>query len=336
VPTDALFAAPLLVAAVLVASAVGKLRDPRRAALGFDALRVPQPLARPWIRAAHPWAEILLALCLVLSSGPAAIVTAVVATALFVAYLSLVVRAAQSPEPTDCACFGSAGSERVSGLTVARNVWLLALSGVSLWVPFSGRSPLQWAVGAGPDAWWLAAVAAAAVTTGLILYHGPASPPASARDSEGAMDDEDLEDYERTEIPHAPVTLANGEVVSLRELAVARPKLLLAVSETCSSCHPTIEAAPTWRARLPALDIHLLFLSAAVTDTAEPSQPETLHDPMRFAFEALQLPGTPSAVLLGVDGMLAGGPVAGHDAIRAFVADIETELAAPELLSTSS
>ena len=55
--------------------------------------------------------------------------------------------------------------------------------------------------------------------------------------------------------------------------------------------------------------------------------PQTLYDPKRFVYEALRLRGTPSAVLLGADGMLAGGPVAGHDAISTFVADVEAELA---------
>jgi hypothetical protein len=99
------------------------------------------------------------------------------------------------------------------------------------------------------------------------------------------------------------------------------------VSGSCSSCQPTIAAAPQWRERLPDVDVHLLY--ATHHDPSVPISPDaqTLYDPNRFASEALKLLGTPSAVLLGVDGMLAGGPVAGHDAISAFVADVETELA---------
>ena len=128
-PIDALFTAPLIVAAVFVASALGKLADPRRAALAFDALKVPRPFAQGWIRTAHPWAELLIALCLVVTSGIPAVVTAIITTALAAAYLVLIVRALQSPEPTDCACFGVVGAEQVSGWTVLRNVWLLGLSG---------------------------------------------------------------------------------------------------------------------------------------------------------------------------------------------------------------
>ena len=284
-PIDALFTAPLIVAAVFVASALGKLADPRRAALAFDALKVPRPLAQGWMRTAHPWAELLIALCLVVTSGIPAVVTATITTALAVAYLVLIVRALQSPEPTDCACFGVVGAEQVSGWTVLRNVLLLGLSGVCVWVAQDGRSPLQWAVGLGSDAWWLVAIVAAATMTALVVHPGAPKPAA-----EDAVDDLDLEDYERTEIPHVPLTLADGSVVSLREFAGSRPKLILAVSGTCSSCLPTIEAAPQWRERLPEVDVHLLYASAHDPATSSPSEPQTLYDPQRFVYEALQVP----------------------------------------------
>ena len=328
-PIDALFTAPLIVAAVFVASALGKLADPRRAALAFDALKVPQPLAQRWMRSAHPWAELLIALCLVVTSGVPAVVTAIITTALALAYLVLIVRALRSPEPTDCACFGVVGTEQVSGWTVLRNIWLLALSGVCVWVATDGRSPLQWALELGSDAWWLAAMVAAAAMTALIVHPSAPKPASTAED---AVDDLDLEDYERTEIPHVPLTLADGSVVSLREFAGSRPKLILAVSQTCSSCLPTIEAAPQWRERLPEVDVHLLYGSTDDSATSSPSGPQTLYDPQRFVYEALRFRGTPSAVLLGADGMLAGGPVAGHDAITTFVADVEAELAGARLL----
>ena len=165
-PIDALFTAPLIVAAVFVASALGKFADPRRAAMAFDALKVPQPLAQRWIRQAHPWAELLIAVGLVVTSGVPAIVTAIITTALALAYLVLIVRALRTPEPTDCACFGVVGTGRVSGWTVLRNMWLLALSGVCVWVATDGRSPLQWALELGSDAWWLAAMVAARRSAG--------------------------------------------------------------------------------------------------------------------------------------------------------------------------
>lgn len=330
-PVDALISAPFIVATVFVASAVGKLANPRRAARAFDSLNVHRSLARPGLRTAHPWAELVIAVCLLVTSGVPAVVTAMVTTAVAVVYLVLIVQALQSPEPTDCACFGVSGAEWVSRWTVLRNVWLLVLSGASVWVSLYGRSPLQWAAQAGSDAWWLAALVAAATMTALILYRSTSRFAPGAQDS---VTDVDLDEYERTEIPHVPVTMADGTVLSLRELAVSRPKLIVAVSGTCSSCVPTIEAADQWRKRLPEVDIHLLCASANDPTTATPSESQTLYDPKQFAFEALRLRGTPSAVLLGADGMLAGGPVAGHDDISRFVSDVEAELAGARLLPT--
>lgn len=329
--TDALVSAPLIVAAVFVASALGKLADRHRAAEAFDALEVPRPFAQPWMRAAHPWLELLLALGLVVTSGPAAVITAIVTTGLATVYLVLVVRAVRRPDPTDCACFGVVGSEQVSWWTVLRNVWLLGLCALSVWSALEPGSPLARVLGLGADGWWLGAVAAAAVQTALIVRPSRPEPSAPAEGSPGqAQPDE----YVRTEIPHVPVTLADGTVVSLRELAVSRPKLILAVSETCGSCQHTIAASPQWRERLPELDIHLLYRTEPDPAAPTPDEPQTLHDPKRYAFEALHLQGTPSGVLLGADGLLAGGPVAGHDAISAFVTDVEAELAVARLLPT--
>jgi hypothetical protein len=183
---------------------------------------------------------------------------------------------------------------------------------------------VQRVVELGAEAWWVAGIVAAATMTALIVHLTGSRPYAETEDS---VADLDLEAYVRAEIPHVPVTQADGSVVSLRELAGSRPQLILAVSRTCSSCASTIEAAPLWQERVPEVDIHLLFPSEDDPATSTRSQPQTLHDPKRFAFEALRLPGTPSAVLLGADGMLAGGPVAGHDAISAFVAEVDAELA---------
>ena len=329
-PIDALFTAPLIVAAVFLASALGKLADPQRAALAFDALKVPEPLARRWMRSAHPWAELLIALCLVVTSGAPAVVTAIITTALALTYLVLIVRALRRPEPTDCACFGVVGTAQVSGWTVLRNIWLLAISGVCVWVAMDGRSPLQWALELGSDAWWLVAIVAAALMTALILL--PSASTASAGDDD--VEPEAREDYERVEIPHAPVTMSDGSVLSLQELAESRPQLILAVSGTCSSCLETIEAAPSWGERLPEVDVHLMYVSAEIPMSHGPSLSLTLYDSRRFAYEALALRGTPSAVLLGADGLLAGGPVVGHQAISGFMDDVEAELAGARILQT--
>jgi hypothetical protein len=121
--------------------------------------------------------------------------------------------------------------------------------------------------------------------------------------------------------------MADGTVLSLRELAGSRPKLVIAVSGTCSSCLLTIEAADQWRRRLPEVDIHLLYASANDPTTATPSEPQKLYDPQRFAYEALRLRGTPQRCCWAPTGCWQAARSAGHDNISTFVADVEAELA---------
>ena len=45
------------------------------------------------------------------------------------------------------------------------------------------------------------------------------------------------------------------------------------------------------------------------------------------AYNALNMPGTLSAVLLGADGLIAGGPVNGNEEIERFVEEIAEALA---------
>src|SRR5829696_3548701 len=114
VPTDALALAPVILAVVLAASAVGKLRSPSVSAEGFRDLRVPGPLSGRVVVEALPWGELLLAVALVLVGGPVGVVAAVAALLLFGAYLVLVVRALGFEEDVDCACFGAFAPGRIS------------------------------------------------------------------------------------------------------------------------------------------------------------------------------------------------------------------------------
>ncbi len=69
--------APFLVAAVLVWSAVGKLRDPAASAEGFAVLGVPAALSRRWIIGAHPWVEVALAALLLVGPNWLRVIAAV-------------------------------------------------------------------------------------------------------------------------------------------------------------------------------------------------------------------------------------------------------------------
>ena len=81
------------------------------------------------------------------------------------------------------------------------------------------------------------------------------------------------------------------------------------------------------RERLPALEVGLLstLTADAIPDDIRP-RAGVLHDHTGLAQRALRMHQSPMAVLLGADGLLAGGPVEGMAEIEAFVSDIEEQL----------
>ena len=327
-PTDALAIAPAILAVVLVVSAVGKLRSPAASAQAFTALQVPRPLSAPLVVRALPWVEIVLGLALVTVGGWAGVVVSLVVLALFAAYLVLVIRARGFDTDVDCACFGSLGPGRITRVTVWRNTWLLALAVVSVVVALSGESLLS-RVSSGTAPWaWLLAAAAAALTVLLVVGPGSDSPADASSDAVGELAVEEG-DYLRVRTPALPMMLGDGSSTQLRSLSAQRPQLLIYVSETCGSCTEVINAVPGWREELPMLDIRLVLRHAPdVTTLTSTSEPLTLHDTDGLLSETFEMRGTPSAVLLGADGLLAGGPTVSTAAVREFVDDIRGELAA--------
>jgi hypothetical protein len=329
VPTDALAVAPVALALVLVVSAVGKLRSPGRSAGAFRDLRVPAPLAHRVVVEGLPWAELALAGLLVCGGGGWGVAAAFAAVLLFAAYLLLVVRALGFDVPVDCACFGELSPGRITPRTVARNAWLLVLAVVSLALAARGASVVGRVADGTAPWWWLLAAAAAGVTSWLIGGGSGTGEAGPAHRTGGGEDREDLDEYVRTPTPAVTVVLADGTETDLRALSAARPQLLLFVSQVCGSCGPVIEAAPRWREQLAPVEVRLVLVSAPgdspLTSTAEPM---TVHDPANRVSVSLGFHATPTAVLLGADGLLAGGPVTGSDAVPAFVEDVRAELAA--------
>lgn len=313
---------PTVIAVVLVASGVAKLRHPDDD--GWAQLGVPAALRRGWLMRLHPIGELALAAALLLG-GVAGALAAWATVVLFTAYLVLVWRAWRTTPDASCACFGA--RRPIGRRTVVRNAWLVIVAVIAAFaVPhapaFGGIAALaagQWAVIAG---------AGIAVAT-TMLVHDPADLPSSTQPDAvlAPAPADELSDYVRARTPAVFVSFADGTSVNLRELAASGPLLLLAVSETCVACRPVIDSVPAWRALLPELSVRfLLQLPPATSSMTDTDEPQTLHDPSMHVRDSIADWVTPTAVLIGMDGYLAGGPVTGADEIEDFIGDVYESL----------
>lgn len=317
-------ALPLTLAGVLIFSAIAKFRSPDDLA-GWAEIGVPARLRTDGLRRLHPWGELALGIAIAVLGGMLGLLAALVAVGLMSAYTWLLFRVERRQDDASCACFGV--RRRVTKVTVIRNAWLTALAvataATSWMTPLIG-GPLLYGLKEGA---WVIGLVVAAGTTALILWpeEGPAVTPAESGGAGVVRDDE--RDYIRTRTPAVPVTLADGRVENLRTLSGRKPILLLSVSATCSPCGPVIEKIDEWRDLLPEVDVRFLLATApAESPLIETSEPQSLHDPDGYLRQSLDMPSTPTAVLLGVDGMLAGGPVVGTDDVKAFVEEIHESL----------
>lgn len=325
--TDALIVAPVLVAAVLVVSGVAKLRDPAGVDAAFASMGVPRALSGRLVRRSFPWVEVVLGVLLVVVGGPGAMVVGAGAASLMAAYTVLVARARRRPAAT-CACFGALTSGKVTGLTLARNITLLALSLLAILDAAGGRSVVV-RLATTDAAPWLLGVAAAGWLAFAVLREPPAVTSAEPQPGASTMvDDGDLLDYERRPNPPAVLQDMNGQLISLAGLTAQRAVLAVWVSPGCTPCASVIAKLPVWRDALPQLAVRALVRDLKQVESAASDFPWDLLlvDPFGTLANAVQAQGTPSAVLFGADGQLAGGPVSGPDAIAGFVGDIEAQL----------
>ena len=340
----ALSLAPLTLAAVLVLSGVAKLRDTGSTYSVLRLLRLPRLVTnRPTARAL-PVVELVTAALLLSPWRWPFLLGAVLALGLFVAFWVVVVRAMGfDPRPT-CGCFGRIGDHRINGRTVARNTLLVALAGLTLWVGLAGSS-----TGAllgrytANDGWWLLLAVALAVVAVMVLGGGPAPRPSSRRRGRpghgaaaAAADrppaEEPALDYVRSPIPRGVLVGRDHGTVTLHHLARSQAQLLVLANCWCGPTHEALQRLPGWRDRLPQLGVQMVLVPHPFDATAVGASSTGIWwDPGSRVYDDLGVGTSPGAVLLGADGLLAGGPVNGVDEIEQFVTDIEAELAqAPE------
>lgn len=331
-----LLAAQVLVSLTLLVSGVAKLGDRTATADAMRSLRLPAVRLHPLGAAVLPVAEIALALLAWVPAVPVQVAVAVVTLLLMLTYLAIIARALRLPEPVTCSCFGTLGSPTVSRATLGRNALLTVLAALALVGASAGLPARAILEAPGALAAWALALTTAVVLAALTLGPRPADPvaasapggaPHDAADDEG--DEEEL-DYLRTPIPHLVLRRHDGTLEPLRALAHDRAVLLLWLTPGCGPCERVLDRLGTWREALaPLVAVHVVTrgdvtaLDPAALERVGPEPVEDIRGTLAAALGAL---GTPSTVLLGADGMLAGGPVAGASDVIDLVEEIVVQL----------
>ena len=333
---------PITLVIVLVVSAIAKARVPSATASAVRLLRLPPAINGGWVARWLPGSEIVLAATMLSPWLPLARLASVAALLLFLAYWVIIARAMTFQPRPSCGCFGQIGDQRVTWRTLVRNTLLLAGAGVFVWMTWSQDSTV-WSVLAGATGRELAILWSAAYLAVVVWFI--VSPPGSGEHwwrRRRAPEQEEVEhsevghsdtgadelEYVRVPIPDGFLLDPDRNAVSLHELIMTGPVLLVFVSCGCGSTRLSWERLDAWAHAIPRVQV-LGVETRPIGDLGIPGiAPRLFHDPAGKAWEALQIPGTSSAVLLGADGLLAGGPVHGNEEIEQLVDDIAAVLSA--------
>lgn len=314
---------PFLLAAVLAVSGLAKLRSLRIAEEAFVSLRLPN-----WLRTLKapqilPFAELVLAAGLMLTSGPLAVIVNTAAVLLFVAYLAIIVRALTFDEKVTCSCFGELGLGSVDTFTAVRNALLVGLSLVSLYDAFSGRSVIaRWLDFTGAQWLWLLGVIVAAALTWLIAGHrGSDVSQVRTGLAKGARLTGELQRVDGS-------TVAIGDVT-----ARGRRTLLAFVSPTCGSCLGVIEQLRTWQHEAENVTTYLVLPMRPTPNYAGLLDAEdfsVLFDADAKVMSQLQT-GTPTAVVLDGKNRLLEAPAVGRVTIEQLLRTLDNNATVTEV-----
>lgn len=320
---------PLVAALLLVVSGIAKVRHPEETRSAFGELQMPRALTSSPAPVLLPWAEIVLAVAIIVTPPPFALVVAVLALVLFVVYLAVVVRALGFDHPVTCSCFGRLGLGEVTRRTALRNVLLVVVAALGVVSATADASVASRLLDASAQTWVWLGLLALTVAVVVVTFGGTKGVTSSA-DGTGEVagaQDGDEDDYDRQPIPFATLVEESGHETTMHELTAGGAVLLVFVSPTCGSCRPVIDQVEAWDEGLGPVRLRaVVFTALEDVVAAEPTLAgRVLHDPSAITSRIFRV-GTPGAVLLGADGMLAGGPVEGTDAVQAFYDDVRAEL----------
>jgi hypothetical protein len=168
---------------------------------------------------------------------------------------------------------------------------------------------------------WLLGAGLLAATAVLVVWR-PAPEPVP-----GLLPPED--EAQRRGIPFVELVDRTGAVTSLPALASRRPVLLVMLSATCGACTVVLDVIADWPAMLPGVDVRVVTLPGKQDLPGWPVDAlgEVLVDRDGLLTPVLGM-FAPSAVLLGADALVAGGPVGGASGVLGLAEEIRGELPA--------
>ncbi|MDP9066912.1 MAG: hypothetical protein M3N53_01010 [Actinomycetota bacterium] len=127
--------ASTLLTVVLVSAAWAKLRRPQRFRAALESYRVIPPALVSLLITLVPTLELMFAALQWIA--PLQPFVGIAMAAMFAAFTLLLLRSVLRGVEADCGCFGGAARERVSWVSVVRNIVLV---GLALATPFSGAA----------------------------------------------------------------------------------------------------------------------------------------------------------------------------------------------------
>lgn len=306
--------AALALAGVFTTAGAAKLADLQGSRDGVAAFGVPVPISRV-LGVVLPVAELATAALLisgVVAVGGLLAAGGFAASALLVVFCAGITRSLLRGRTPDCHCFGQLHSSPVSEWTLARNG---ALLGVAALVASRGDPA--------------AGAAVAAVALGPAALLGLRAPRrAERRAGGGALPI-------GSAAPTFELPVRAGGAMSLDQLLKpGRPLLLVFADPDCGPCIALAPEIAEWQRR------HADRLTIAVVERAGERPPgdvdahgrrNVLLQRVREIADAFGVEATPSALLIGADGRVESGAVAGAAAIRALAAGMAENGTAGEL-----
>ena len=319
----------------LTASGIAKAKDPSSTVEGILNLGLDSVAPLKLTPAILPWAELVLAAGLLFAPGPLFPVFAIASCALMVFYLVVIARALATGRTEGCNCFGKKSAAPVSRYTLIRNIALTIAGILTVVASFVGGKAVVYELVGLNGSGWLWAVGAALIALTLWAIQRGESLAEPALDIPEVVlpsAADESEDYVRVPIPYASIYTTDGRVTTLRDMSRVQARVLFFASPTCGSCTPILKTIPRWQKLLPQLGLHPVFSSEEKIHQAHKLEKldegvEALVDPKHAAMHNFGR-GTPMAVILGSDGMLAGGPVAGTSDVKQLMDDLLVEFGA--------